>query len=124
MKRLAWLLPTLLLTLAAQTRADVLPPDVEACQRAKAGDKCTGGTCQMTKCSKLDYTRDASSGMPATVQYDCLKCVSAANADGGSEKNSDSGCSVARATAQARPVAPWLLAGGFATLVLRRRRRS
>jgi hypothetical protein len=65
---------------AAPARADLIPPEVGACQAKQAGDTCTytnSGTCQNQTCSKLDYAnwdRDASSGPPSTT-YACLKCM-------------------------------------------------
>jgi hypothetical protein len=92
--------------LLATARADVPPPDAEPCLGKKAGDGCTfqakGGTCTTKTC-----TRSTPSGSSA---YDCLLCVP------GSE---DGGCNVGAA----RPLAPWVLAGGLAVVVLRIRRR-
>lgn len=121
MKKLAWLAPVVLLVAAATARADVLPPEVEACKSSKVGDKCSGGTCQKGKCSRLDYSKDATP--PPAMEYDCIKCVSGSASDGGADKKSDSGCNVAHLTERGRPLAPWLLGGAFAALVLRGRRR-
>jgi hypothetical protein len=77
--RLAVLL-SLTFPLAATARADVLPPEVGACQSKQAGEPCTyngSGTCQNQTCSRLDYSRwdrDASSG-PPTTSYACLMCL-------------------------------------------------
>ncbi len=61
---------------AGNAHADVIPPDVTACEKKAVGDSCTTdgktGTCQQSKCTKLDY----SDGTPPTSkEYDCTKCV-------------------------------------------------
>lgn len=59
--------------------ADVIPPEVLACNQLDAGATCTTGIghCQPGTCSKLDYSNwDAGSGHgPPTVSYACLKCI-------------------------------------------------
>ena len=57
--------------------ADVVPPEVGACQNKSAGDACTveGGTqgnCAAKKCTRLDYSDGTP---PSSVEYDCVSCV-------------------------------------------------
>jgi len=76
---------SIVLLFGSQAHADVIPPEVGACQNKQLGDPCTNGsstgTCQNQTCSKLDYTswdRDASSS-PPSVSYACLKCIPGSN---------------------------------------------
>lgn len=100
-------------------RADVIPPDVTACERLAVGAACGGamgvarGTCQNATCARLDYAswnRDAMA-MPPTVQYACVRCL-AGTADGGPAPtlSGDGGCQVPAGPVGAR-AAPWLLMG-------------
>jgi hypothetical protein len=57
--------------------ADVIPPDVSACQGKQAGDACTveggsAGNCAAKKCTRLDYSDGTP---PSSVEYDCVSCV-------------------------------------------------
>ncbi len=83
-------LPLSLLLFATPAAADVVPPEVSACQGRVAGAACGGelgvpaGVCRDDTCTRLDYlnwNRDASAS-PPTMQYPCVRCVSPA--DGGS----------------------------------------
>ena len=61
---------------SAPAFADVIAPDVAACQSGSAGSVCTvdgaKGSCQVSRCSRLDY----SQGVPPRVaESDCLKCI-------------------------------------------------
>jgi hypothetical protein len=68
------------LLLVGSAHADVIPPEVGACQNKQVGDACTNngtGVCQAQTCTRLDYAnwnRDASSG-PPSMSYACNKCV-------------------------------------------------
>lgn len=67
----------LLAPLAA--RADGLPPWETACYGKTAGAECTGGLCQASKCSRIDYKswdQDASDS-PPSIKVDCVLCVDA-----------------------------------------------
>lgn len=79
---------------AGRARADVIPPDEDACQRMgsylPAGTMCRvepggrDGTCEDATCSRLDYAgwdRDASAS-PPTRTFPCTKCTGPA-ADAG-----------------------------------------
>jgi hypothetical protein len=110
----------LVLAAVPAARADVVPPDVAACDGKTAGAPCTPiagspGTCKASKCSRLDYSkwdRDASPS-PPSVTYDCLTCAAGADAgtdgDAGSTQpassDDSSGCSFA-----VRRAGPWALA--------------
>jgi hypothetical protein len=119
--------------------ADVIPPDVDACNGKKAGDACnvsgSAGTCAASKCSRLDYAnwdRDASP-TPPTVEYDCVRCVSGATGgDGGASTGGDGGASTPTSKAEdsgcsfgsgVRRVGPWALAAvpGLAIALFGRR---
>jgi hypothetical protein len=70
-----------MLFIGPSARADVIPPDVYACNGKQLGDACSdtsvSGICQTSSCTKLDYSqwnRDASSGPPSTT-YACVKCA-------------------------------------------------
>lgn len=118
MRQLSLLGFTLLLTSAAPALADAIPPDVTACEGSSAGDACTSdgqsGTCVADTCSRLDYSVDAS-GMPGTMQYDCVRCDVAGGESGG-------GCSASAMRAELG-VAGVAFALVLAGLVLRRRSR-
>lgn len=144
---LALLVP---LTVTATASADVVPPDVEACDQKSPGDACTlptgGGTgrCATLKCTRRDYgnwDRDASSS-PPEIQVDCVKCVAlgAADRDGASTtrvdsgtsepeqstsgtSNDDGGCSVALVRS-AGPYGIALVPAAILALARRRRSRS
>lgn len=73
---LGWLILMACFFCAGNTHADVIPPEVTACEKKAVGDTCAAdsktGTCQQSKCAKLDY----SDGTPPTSkEYDCVKCV-------------------------------------------------
>lgn len=111
-------------------RADVVPPDVEACNGRAAGAACTvmggaAGACRNDTCSRIDYAgwnRDASA-TPPTMQYPCVRCVAGATVDAGTSGGGDDGggCSVQHRAARA--VGPWLLAALPFALLLGRRRK-
>ncbi len=140
MTRVLFLSASLALALAvgfeSTARADVVPPDVDACSGKAVGAACkiddSAGTCIKTKCSKLDYAgwdRDASSS-PPTIEYDCVTCAvgtAPAPSDGGTAPTStpaksDGGCSFGVAR-RAGPFALAAIPGVVLALVRRRRRR-
>lgn len=88
MKRIqAWVL-VLGLSVCGIAWADVVPPEVAACQSKQEGDSCQTsdnqtGTCNKDKCSRLDYSDGTP---PSTVDYDCLKCK--AGSSSGNTNNS------------------------------------
>jgi uncharacterized membrane protein YgcG len=100
---LALLAGLLLFSASSVARADAIPPDVAACDMKTAGAACTisasaSGTCQMSKCQKLDYSMRNDAGAPTTVTYDCLQCKGAGDGgtatDGGTTaQTSGGGCS-------------------------------
>ena len=72
-------LAMLALALAPATgSADVIPMDVTACDMHALGAACMdaagSGVCIMSRCTRLDYTVDASPG-PGSLEYDCVRCV-------------------------------------------------
>jgi uncharacterized protein (TIGR03382 family) len=101
------------LLLASASWADIPPPDTATCGDKQAVATCEtdegkSGTCQQSKCSRLDY----SNGTPPTsVEYDCLKCA----AD--TAKPSGNGCS-------AVPGAPLAATALLAGWLSRRRSRG
>jgi hypothetical protein len=130
---------------ALPVRADVIPPEVDACRNKAVGAACSTsgltGSCQNQTCHRLDYSswdRDASAS-PPSMAYACVECTTATdtntststgtntatNNDGGDSPTKDSGsCSIGTPSA-AKRVAPWLLAAAFSSLFLigRKRRR-
>lgn len=109
---------------ASDARADVVAPDVYACNTDPASpdsqpveigtpcvakdedDKSFEGTCRAAKCTEKDYAnwdRDAEA-MPPTKEVDCLRCVSNDDADdadasthtGDAAKTTDDGTADAR----------------------------
>lgn len=129
-----------LLIVPAVAGADVLPPEVAACQNRKEGDSCqvemttVKGTCLKSKCKRLDYAnwnRDMMSS-PPTVEYDCLLCTTvdggttAPAADLGNGTKNGGSCSVSRTSAGAGTgwiAVPWAAAAVLLGLALVRRRR-
>jgi hypothetical protein len=127
-----------LMTTAKQTRADVPPPDEDACSgEHRAGDRCVAeteevdskrleGTCQTSLCPR--WKREP---------IPCLKCVpnraatENSTARGGPKKNSndrgrtstDNSCSLSTPGSALRGITLWLAAGVIATLFLATRRR-
>lgn len=85
--RIALLVPGLALALGSSlllsrsARADIPPPELEACGGKAKGDACQGpggaGTCQAGTCSRLDYSKGTP---PSSVDYDCVKCMAGAPA--------------------------------------------
>lgn len=140
---------TITFTAERAARADVPPPDTQACgndgsgkiDESKVGASCQTGTgstgrCLSSKCSKLDYAhwdRDASPS-PPTVEYDCLKCTPPAATGGeagtpveggttsSSSGGSSSGCNTAGCTV--RTAGPWLLGLAVALAMRARRKRE
>lgn len=116
---------------SASARADVVPPEVDACSGKSAGAACTvpgtstGGTCTATKCTKLDYSgwdKDASSS-PPTIEYDCVQCAAgggATDAGGTTPAKSEGGCAFG-VVGSAGPFAIAALPGLVLALVRRRR---
>ncbi len=121
-------------TVSPPARADVTPPEEDACQGKAAGDPCTArgkkGACATDKCFHFDYPnwdRDASPTPPKT-EYECRLCKPNADADAdagtvsGSSASESSGCS----SSSSRPT-PWpllMLPVGLVFFVLRRRRNA
>ncbi len=119
------------LAVGGAARADVVPPDVEACNGRAAGAACmvmggASGACRNDTCSRIDYAgwnRDASA-TPPTMQYPCVRCVAGATVDAGTSDgggDDGGGCSVQHRAARA--VGPWLLAALPFALLLGRRRK-
>lgn len=108
----------LVLGLVGTSAADIPPPERSACDGKAVGAACDvsgrGGTCQDSTCSRTDQRTGE------TTTYACRKCVTGTPDAGPAAKEDDSGCMMAPGP---RAVGPWVLAGGFALLVLRRRRR-
>lgn len=73
-----WLVLGAASALSFSAAADVIQPEVAACGSAKAGDACevppsdAVGSCQPSRCSKLDYSQGVP---PQSVEVDCLTCV-------------------------------------------------
>lgn len=115
------------LALPSIAAADVIPMDVTACDMRSVGASCMDamgtGICQASRCTRLDYTQDASPG-PGSVQYDCVRCVVGAPSDAGS---ADAGATPARPTSSCSvghgaEGAWWIGALGLAAFLARRRR--
>ena len=136
-----------------QARADVPPPEEDACDGAhRAGDPCftdnwelhpkrLDGTCQISSCFRVDGDRwkGEPAGQRPTKTVPCLKCVpNQVRTENGSARGAtksashtkgptDAGnsCSLARSGSAARRITLWLVAGAIPTLFLAvRRRRS
>ena len=81
-------------TLVNAARADVIPPEVDACRNKQVGDACIStsqGVCQSQTCSKLDYAawdRDASTS-PPTASYACVKCMPTSSTETTTDTNTD-----------------------------------
>lgn len=113
-------------------RADVPPPEVEACAGRGVGATCmvlggASGACQNATCTRIDYpgwNRDASA-TPPTMEYPCVRCVSGAAVDGGSTVPSrdEGGCAV-QPGGLARAAGPWLIAALPFALLFGRRRKA
>ncbi len=108
----------ILCVLGGHARADVIPPDVAACQGKQAGDSCDAGRCRESTCTRIDYSQrdcgvpdagtpegglppaDASVGgldastwcPPGSTSYACLKCQ-AGGGDTDAAVNGDAGTS-------------------------------
>ncbi len=102
-----------LLSVAAPSFADAIPPEVQDCEGHDLGEVCaltgasangsTSGTCQKSTCSSLSYSCDAGADAEAdaaphggpcgTTTYDCTKCVADAPSanDGGTTNGGDGG---------------------------------
>ena len=62
------------LLIVGVSRADLVPPDVWACNGLQLGAACSCGICRSSTCEGLDY----SHGIPPTpYTYACLRCVPA-----------------------------------------------
>ncbi|UQA59190.1 hypothetical protein [Polyangium aurulentum] len=109
------------LAIAAPARADVPPPDAEACHMKNDGDACKADdgsdhTCLQQKCSK---TMPDGNGGTTTTEYDCVLCNGpAVPSDTGGGDAEDSGCAF-RNRAAAGAAGAWAL--GAAVLLLGRR---
>jgi hypothetical protein len=126
-------LPLSLLLFATPAAADVVPPEVSACQGRVAGAACGGelgvpaGVCRDDTCTRLDYlnwNRDASAS-PPTMQYPCVRCVSPADGgsgDAGAPTPSQGGCAVG--SSLGRRVGPWALVALVWAAFLGRKRRA
>jgi len=140
-----WAMLLLSLGLSRIASADVVPPDVSACQGKTKGAACkietssVQGTCQDGKYCHLVYGKCDAQGGPCGSTCDpALTCQAGtsgdkgtgavdvgARADGGTVKvkTEESGCTIGGI--DARLFGPWVLAGTFAALLLLiRRRRS
>jgi uncharacterized protein (TIGR03382 family) len=123
----------LLLADAGLARADVPPPNSSDCATKRLGDACSlddksAGTCAAAKCSRLNYSCDASAeasagGPCGTIETDCLKCQAGsvlpppANSSGRLEGG---GCSTSGNTSSFG----MLIAGSLAFVWLSRRRSA
>jgi hypothetical protein len=132
----------LVLVWTASATADVIPPDVTACQGKAQGDGCmsmtgTTGTCQPQTCSSIQYYPDGGHG---SQSYACLECTASdagaaedaatgsdagAGGDAGTTSSNgtsggSNGCSYGRAGSMASAFA---LAALVPVLVRRRRPR-
>ena len=131
-------LPLALVLATAPALADVVPPDVDACNGRAVGAACGGGmtgvpagTCRNATYTRIDYAgwnRDAMA-TPPTMQYPCVRCeggAADAGADAGTATppatSSDNGCAVGSTVG--RRVGPWALAGLVWVVLLGRRRRA
>jgi len=131
--RLLRALPLSLFLFTATAAADVVPPDVGACQGRAAGAACGGepgvpaGVCRNDTCTRLDYlnwNRDASSS-PPTMQYACVRCAAATDggsADAGAPTPARGGCAVE--STLGRRVGPWALVALVWAAFLGRKRRA
>jgi hypothetical protein len=117
------LLPAAIL-LASSAWADLPPPDTSGCSGQQANASCEtddkkSGTCQTSKCSRLDYSQGTP---PGTIEYDCLKCAASPASPGPSAPAStDTG--KARAGCAAAPGVPLALAALLAGGLIRGKRR-
>ncbi|MEO8798081.1 MAG: hypothetical protein ABI551_09370 [Polyangiaceae bacterium] len=101
-----------LLSFAAPSFADAIPPEVEDCTGHDVGEVCTltaasangstSGTCQKSTCTSLSYSCDAGADAEAdaathggpcgSTTYDCNKCVAdAPSANDGGTNTGDGG---------------------------------
>lgn len=106
------------LLLASTTWADIPPPDTSSCRDKQAGAACQtdegkAGTCEASKCSRLDYSNGTP---PSSVEYECLRCA-ATTAQAPEPKPATTSCSAVPG--------PWLAATAlWAGWLSRRKRRS
>lgn len=106
-----------------EAHADVIPPDVAACQNKALGDECTAqevevlytGTCEDGEYCHLNYGCDAGGAPCGTICNPALVCK-----EGKVVAKDDGGCAVS-STGRTVSTVSFLL--GFALLFLLRRRR-
>lgn len=80
MKRLAgWFGAISVLVATTSVSADVISPEVAACNGLDAGAPCTNGTCRASTCSRLDYSNGVP---PKSVTYACVECVKGGSTGG------------------------------------------
>lgn len=85
----------LLLFLSTMAYADVIDPSESICENASENDRCMvegriSGTCQPSECCRLVYGGDDG---PTSECFDCLKCLEASAATGGTDTNPQAGSS-------------------------------
>ena len=101
-----WLVPL-------STRADIPPPEVEACDKVEKGGKCAlpsggKGTCQDATCER--YHPDTG-----RTEYACVKCLDSQSGTPGTSSTSD-GCSLAASSPTGKDALSLALAGSFSFL--------
>lgn len=142
------------LSLAAPSFADVVPPEVTDCEGHDIGESCTltgveangptSGTCQKSTCTSLSYSCDGGSAVDSggedsdaaphggpcgSTTYDCNKCVAEPpnGGDGGSTTTNGSSDSGGCSASPADPVTGFgsvLLAGSIFAALFLRRKKN
>lgn len=116
------------LTFTSIAHADVIPPDVDACQGKTAGEACSvmesAGACKDDTCSRVNYGAWDKDAMPSppTTSYACVRCIAGATPTKNVAPATDdkSGCSFGRSAGPfALACVPALVIG----LIKRRRNR-
>jgi MYXO-CTERM domain-containing protein len=114
MRLAGWIGAMSVLVATTSASADVISPEVAACNGLDAGAPCANGTCRASTCSKLDY----SSGVPPkSVSYACVECVTGgstggASAGGASAGGASSGPASAGAASMVAPSTGGTSSGG------------
>lgn len=118
-KLLPWVVGAAACALSWSARADIITPDVTACENKEAGTACTvegeKGACQAQTCSRPNYPIKEGKKLEYT-EYDCVLCKPGVEP---TKKPQKTGlCSVSPTTFGASPAALALLLLG---LMVRRR---